>query len=94
MADQKIEIVDYDPAWPELFAEEQPAVEALLAPWLCGPVQHVGSTAVPGLRAKPVIDMLAPVGSLPAVVAAVPGMEGAGWMPWPEDPLRGTGCGF
>ena len=89
MADQEIEIVDYDPAWPELFAEEQPAVEALLAPWLCGPVQHVGSTAVPGLRAKPIIDMLAPVGSLPAGVAAVPVMEGAGWMPWPEDPLRG-----
>jgi GrpB-like predicted nucleotidyltransferase (UPF0157 family) len=89
VADQQIEIVDYDPAWPDLFAGERPAVEALLPPWLCGPVEHVGSTAVPGLRAKPIIDMLAPVRSLPAVMAAVPFMEGAGWMPWPGDPLRG-----
>jgi GrpB-like predicted nucleotidyltransferase (UPF0157 family) len=88
VADQGIEVVDYDPAWPELFAGERPAVEALLAPWLCGPVEHVGSTAVPGLRAKPIIDMLVPVRSLPAVIAAVPLLKGAAWMPWPEDPLR------
>jgi GrpB-like predicted nucleotidyltransferase (UPF0157 family) len=88
MADQEIEIIDYDQAWPELFAGERPAVEALLAPWLCGPAEHVGSTAVPGLRAKPIIDMLAPVRSLTAAGAAVPLLEGAGWMPWPGDPLR------
>jgi GrpB-like predicted nucleotidyltransferase (UPF0157 family) len=88
MADQKVEIVEYDPAWPDRFAEQRPAVEALLGPWLCGPVEHVGSTAIPALRAKPIIDMLAPVRSLPAVMAAVPLLEGAGWMPWPEDPLR------
>jgi len=56
-------------------------VEALLAPWICGPVEHVGSTAVPGLRAKPIIDMLAPVRSLTVAQAAVPLLEGAGWMP-------------
>ena len=61
----------------------------MLEPWLCGPVEHVGSTAVPGLRAKPIIDMLAPVRSLTAVMAAVPVIERAGWMPWPQDPLRG-----
>ena len=61
-------------------------VEELLRPWLTGPVEHIGSTAVPGLRAKPVIDMLAPVRSLPEARAAVPVLEGEGWLWWPEDP--------
>jgi GrpB-like predicted nucleotidyltransferase (UPF0157 family) len=61
-------------------------VEELLRPWLTGPVEHIGSTAVPGLRAKPVIDMLAPVGSLPEARAAVPVLADAGWLFWPEDP--------
>ena len=36
----------------------------VLAPWLCGPIEHIGSTAVPGLGAKPVIDIMAGVPSL------------------------------
>jgi len=61
-------------------------VEGLLECWLSGPVEHIGSTAVPGLRAKPVIDMLAPVVSLAEARAAVPVLTGAGWVFWPEDP--------
>ena len=60
----------------------------MLRPWLAGPVEHVGSTAVPGLRAKPVIDMLAPVTSLAGAQAAVPVLAGAGWLFWPDDPCR------
>jgi GrpB-like predicted nucleotidyltransferase (UPF0157 family) len=60
--------------------------EELLRPWLTGPVEHVGSTAVAGLRAKPVVDMLAPVGSLSGARAAVPVLADAGWLFWPEDP--------
>ena len=61
-------------------------VEDLLRPWLTGPVEHIGSTAIPGLRAKPVIDMLAPVGSLAEARAAVPLLADAGWLFWPDDP--------
>jgi len=61
-------------------------VEGLLRPWLAGPVEHIGSTAVPGLRAKPVVDMLAPVWSLAEARAAVPVLAAAGWLFWPEDP--------
>jgi len=61
-------------------------VEELLEPWLSGPVEHIGSTAVPGLRAKPVVDMLAPVVSLAEARAAVPVLADAGWVFWPEDP--------
>jgi GrpB-like predicted nucleotidyltransferase (UPF0157 family) len=59
MADQRVVVLDYDPEWPARFADQRSPVEELLGPWLAGPVEHIGSTAVPGLRAKPVIDMLA-----------------------------------
>jgi GrpB-like predicted nucleotidyltransferase (UPF0157 family) len=88
MADQRVEIVAYDPAWPGRFAEQQPRVSAVLGPLLAGPVEHVGSTSVAGLAAKPVIDMLAPVRSLAAAQTAVTALEGDGWLFWPDDPCR------
>lgn len=84
----RVTIVDYDPCWAERFTEQQDDVQGLLAPWLAGSVQHVGSTAVPRLRAKPIIDMLAPVWSLAAARAAVPLLAEHGWLYWPEDPAR------
>jgi GrpB-like predicted nucleotidyltransferase (UPF0157 family) len=81
-----VAIGSYDPAWPDRFAEQQSPLTDLLAPWLAGPVQHVGSTSVPGLRAKPIIDMLAPVRSLPDAHAAVPLLARHGWLFWPDDP--------
>lgn len=50
-------VVDYDPRWPLLFAAEKTRILSALAP-LQVMVEHVGSTAVPGLDAKPVIDIL------------------------------------
>jgi GrpB-like predicted nucleotidyltransferase (UPF0157 family) len=49
-------IVDYDPQWPDLFEELRAPVVAALGD-LAVIVEHVGSTAVPGLAAKPIIDM-------------------------------------
>jgi GrpB-like predicted nucleotidyltransferase (UPF0157 family) len=71
MADAPIEIVPADPRWPALFAAERDAISAALSPWLVGPPEHIGSTAVPGLAAKPVIDIMAPVASLDASRAAI-----------------------
>jgi GrpB-like predicted nucleotidyltransferase (UPF0157 family) len=69
-----VEIVDYDPAWPARFEEEREVLQRLLSPWLAGPIEHIGSTAVPGLAAKPVIDIMAGVetldGSRDAIAAA------------------------
>ncbi|MDH3459072.1 MAG: GrpB family protein, partial [Gemmatimonadota bacterium] len=59
-----VQIVTYDPGWPALFAAEQALLIAVLRPWLTGPIEHVGSTAVRGLPAKPVIDIMAAVASL------------------------------
>jgi GrpB-like predicted nucleotidyltransferase (UPF0157 family) len=88
MADQRVEIVDYDPGWPGLFAEQRSRVADLLRPWLAGPVVHIGSTAVSGLPAKPVIDMLAPVVSLAGAAPVVSVLADAGWLFWPDDPGR------
>jgi GrpB-like predicted nucleotidyltransferase (UPF0157 family) len=88
MADQAVHLIDYDRAWPDLFADQQSRVAAILAPWLAAPVEHVGSTSVPGLAAKPVIDMLAPVRSLVSARDAVAPLTGDGWLFWPGDPCR------
>ncbi len=88
MADQLVEIVEYDPAWPARFADQRGRVSAVLAPWLAGPVEHIGSTSVQGLLAKPVIDMLAPVRSLDVAQDAVGVLEADGWLFWPGDPGR------
>jgi len=59
-----IRVVEYDPAWPQRFAEEREALEAAIGDWAVGGIHHVGSTAVPGLEAKPVIDVLVGVEDL------------------------------
>jgi GrpB-like predicted nucleotidyltransferase (UPF0157 family)/uncharacterized cupin superfamily protein len=60
-ATEPIEVVDPDPAWATRAASLRADLEDRLGPWLEGSIEHVGSTAVPGLAAKPVIDLLAPV---------------------------------
>jgi GrpB-like predicted nucleotidyltransferase (UPF0157 family) len=88
MPDQLVEIVEYDSAWPDRFADRQRRVTAVLGPWLARPVEHIGSTSVPGLPAKPVVDMLAPVRSLEAAQDCVGALEADGWLFWAEDPCR------
>jgi GrpB-like predicted nucleotidyltransferase (UPF0157 family) len=66
MPDQKINLVAYDETWPTQFAREAALITEAIAPWLTGGVHHVGSTAVPGLSAKPIIDIMAVVADLPS----------------------------
>ena len=53
---ETIIVVDYDPIWPDVFRELSSRVWPLVADFALS-IEHVGSTAVPGLAAKPVIDM-------------------------------------
>jgi GrpB-like predicted nucleotidyltransferase (UPF0157 family) len=63
-SDEPIEISPYDPRWPGSFERERVALAAAIAEWVTGGIHHVGSTAVPGLEAKPIVDVLVGVESL------------------------------
>jgi GrpB-like predicted nucleotidyltransferase (UPF0157 family) len=62
MEDEAIAVIQYE--WPSLFEAERRLLAPVLAPWLKGGIHHVGATAVPGLAAKPVIDIIAGVRNL------------------------------
>jgi GrpB-like predicted nucleotidyltransferase (UPF0157 family) len=63
-ADEPIRVVAYDPQWPVRFERERILLEGEIAPWVVGGIHHVGSTAVPGLDAKPIVDILVGVEDL------------------------------
>jgi GrpB-like predicted nucleotidyltransferase (UPF0157 family) len=62
--DEEIRLAPYDPRSPDLFAEEAARLADVIGRWATGGIHHVGSTAVPGLAAKPVIDILVGVDGL------------------------------
>jgi len=75
-----VTIVPYDAVWPEWFRQEAEHLRACLPPQLIRRIEHFGSTAVPGLAAKPIIDMLVEVTSLRAARAEiVPVLEAQGY---------------
>jgi GrpB-like predicted nucleotidyltransferase (UPF0157 family) len=59
-----VQIVSADPDWPKRFEEERARLKTALTAWVVGGIHHVGSTAVPGLDAKPIIDILVGVADL------------------------------
>lgn len=77
--DMPVEIAPYDPGWPRAFAKERDMLLPVLEPWLAGGIEHVGSTAVPGLAAKPVIDIMAPVRDLESSRPALALLEALGY---------------
>lgn len=83
----EISLVEYDPRWPEQFSQEAARVRAALGEGLIVAVEHFGSTSVPGLSAKPIIDMLVGVRSVAeAREKAVPILEGLGYAFWYDNP--------
>lgn len=78
-----IRLAPYDPSWPSAFEVERGALARPLQPWLSGPIEHIGSTAVPGLLAKPVIDIMAAVDSLDASRPVIAVLVGLGWTYFP-----------
>jgi GrpB-like predicted nucleotidyltransferase (UPF0157 family) len=73
----KIVIADYDARWPTVFEGERDRIRHALGD-LALRIEHIGSTAVPGLAAKPIIDVLVAVED-PHDAAIVPAMESAGY---------------
>jgi len=52
-----VTIVDYDPRWPQMYEEERARIQETIGEYLID-IQHVGSTSIPGLGAKPIIDIM------------------------------------
>jgi len=71
MNDDQIIIKPYNDNWPWQFEQEKRRLQPLINPWLKGSIEHVGSTAVKGLSAKPVIDIMIGVKSLVASKSAI-----------------------
>lgn len=88
---EEVELAPYDPAWPAMFRAEEAHLRACLPGDVIGRIEHFGSTAVPGLMAKPVIDMLVETPSLERVRQVIPPiLEAQGydyfWRPtWGDD---------
>lgn len=78
-----IVVVSHDPSWPVRFRIESQLLQMALAD-LAPTIEHIGSTSVPGLAAKPVIDMLVGVPSLEAFEAYVDRLENCGYVYIPE----------
>src|SRR3954447_15219488 len=85
--DPAVRIVDYDPSWPLRAAEELRRIGQALGP-AAARLEHVGSTAVPGLAAKPILDLQLSVGALESRARYVEPLERLGYMfaPAPEAP--------
>ena len=77
--EREIVIVDYSPGWPRRFEKERERIARALGT-VARRIEHVGSTAVPGLAAKPIIDILVAVEDPEAEEAYVPALERAGYV--------------
>jgi GrpB-like predicted nucleotidyltransferase (UPF0157 family) len=81
-------VVDYDPSWPARFEAIRDRIAPVLGP-LAVSIEHVGSTSVPGLAAKPVIDIDVVVADASAIPAAIDVLTGLGYEHLGELAVRG-----
>lgn len=74
-----VEVSPPDPQWQRLGERLREEIDVVLARWLTARVEHVGSTAVPGLAAKPILDLQAAVDDLGCAPAVAAILAGRGW---------------
>ncbi len=84
-----VEIAEYDASWPLRFAVEQARLRATLA-GLAIAIEHVGATAVPGLAARPEIDVAVALADLAGTAAAVPRLLQLGYQRDPSSDRQGA----
>jgi GrpB-like predicted nucleotidyltransferase (UPF0157 family) len=83
--DAPIRLVDYDPEWPGLFEREAARIRRVLTERVLE-LEHTGSTSVPGLAAKPCIDMTLVIPDSSDEPSYVPDLEAAGYTLWIREP--------
>ncbi len=81
-------IADYDPRWPQMFQAERTHILKAIGEWIVA-IEHFGSTAVPGLAAKPVIDIYAGLRSWDEREQCLAPLEALGYEYRGEDPVIG-----
>ena len=74
-----IVLVDYDLSWPARFQDERARITAALGTEAIG-IEHIGSTSVPGLAAKPIIDVLVTVADIEDEPHYLPALQRAGYV--------------
>ncbi len=77
--DGPVQLVEYDPSWPEQFAREARRIRSALGRRALR-IEHIGSTSVPGLVAKPILDILLVVTDSSDEATYVPALESAGYV--------------
>lgn len=83
---EAVHLSAYDSRWPDLAAGYADELQPVLDQWLLSSIEHVGSTAIPGIVAKPVIDLMAQVTDTDAVVGqAVGTLDGMNWRHVPPE---------
>jgi GrpB-like predicted nucleotidyltransferase (UPF0157 family) len=83
-----VELVPHDPAWADLARHETARLTDALGENVLA-VHHIGSTAIPGIRAKPIVDLLPVVRRLTTLDAAQAALEALGYAWWGEYGLAG-----
>jgi GrpB-like predicted nucleotidyltransferase (UPF0157 family) len=78
VVDEPITICEYDPAWPGLFVSERDRVQRAFAK-LATRIDHFGSTAVPGMAGKPIVDLLVGVANLRSASPRLSVLEALGY---------------
>jgi len=85
---RKIVVVSYDPRWPAMYRQEAAAIARVFGDELIA-IHHIGSTSVPGLSAKPVIDIMPVVRSIDVLARFDPAMVELGYEPKGENGIPG-----
>jgi GrpB-like predicted nucleotidyltransferase (UPF0157 family) len=83
-AGKPITIAPYDPEWPHLFENERDLIYTTCGRDAFTTIEHVGSTAVPGLGAKPIIDMMPGLESLATAPPVIAALQSIGFVYVPE----------
>ncbi|KZN24049.1 hypothetical protein A4G99_06150 [Haladaptatus sp. R4] len=84
MEDIRIEIVEYDPEWPVHFEREATRMEEILGEHVVS-IEHIGSTSVPGLPAKPIVDICPVVSDMDEGRTCAELLQEAGYSPGEQD---------
>lgn len=84
--EDRVALIDHDPRWPALYEAEAELIRSALAGTVDFTLDHFGSTAIPGLAAKPIIDIMLTVADQSAWPRLIEPIKGLGYVFWADNP--------